>query len=231
MLLDFNLAYDPADFGIGSEQIGGTLAYMAPEHLEAVIERKAGRIDHRADLYSLGLVLLEAVGFPPKAAADATAGEAPYRYLEHRRSGPPEPRRGVRTIPPALRAVLRRCLEPDPADRYDSAAELAADLQAVADSAPLRFAHEPMASRMAGWARRNRVRMAVAIPILVFLVELLVRMDASRESEVRRMFCSVANGSSSVTAPGRGPTEVGRRAGRGLAGSARPEGRRPRTAR
>ena len=39
--------------------------------------------------------------------------------------------------------MIRRCLEPDPADRYALAAELAADLQAVADDAPLCFAREP----------------------------------------------------------------------------------------
>ena len=53
--------------------------------------------------------------------------------------------------PAGARAVIRRCLEPDPADRYRSAAELAADLQAVADDLPLAHAREPLpAGRSAG---------------------------------------------------------------------------------
>ena len=50
-------------------------------------------------------------------------------------------------VPAALGAVIRRCLHPNPADRYALAAELAADLRAVADNGPLRFAREPEPSR------------------------------------------------------------------------------------
>ncbi len=188
MLLDFNLAHDPADLNAKSGRIGGTLAYMAPEHLEALIEQKAGPIDHRADLYSLAIVLLEAVGFPPIAppAEAKTAAATSFRYLEARRSGPPETHDGGRSIPPAFQAVLRRCLAPDPAERYDSAAELAADLQAVADATPLPFTREPMASRVAGWARRNRLRMAVATPIIAILIGFTAAWFQTQADRVRR---------------------------------------------
>ncbi len=196
MLLDFNLAHDPSDLSARSERIGGTLVYMAPEHLEALIEHKAGQIDHRADLYSLGLVLLEAIGFPPigQTSETPTAAGAPFRYLEDRRSGPPAIREGVRSIPAAFEAVLRRCLAPDPAQRYDTAAELAVDLQAVADDAPLRFSREPMASRVAGWVRRNRLRMAVAVPIIAIVIGFTAAWFQTqadrvrRESEVRQLY-------------------------------------------
>src|SRR5262249_12403278 len=92
-----------------------------------------------------------------------------------------------RSVPPAFRAVLRRCLAPDPADRYASAAELAADLQAVADAAPLRFTREPMASRVAGWIRRNRPPVAVAAPIFPALLVFAIARDR-RASLARRSF-------------------------------------------
>ena len=90
--------------------------------------------------------------------------------------------------------MLRRCLAPDPDDRYDTAAELAADLQAVADAAPLRFTREPMASRMAGWARRNRLRIAVALPVIAISIGftaawLHTQADrVRRDAEVRHLF-------------------------------------------
>ena len=63
--------------------------------------------------------------------------------------------------------MIRRCLEPDPADRYALAAELAADLQAVADDAPLCFAREPEPSRTLRRAWRNRRVLASALGVLV----------------------------------------------------------------
>ena len=63
--------------------------------------------------------------------------------------------------------MIRRCLEPEPRDRYQSAAELAADLQAVADDLPLAHAREPWPSRAAGWVRRRRRRLAAAAVILL----------------------------------------------------------------
>src|SRR4029079_17314617 len=58
MLLDFNLAEDARAGGPGAAAVGGTLGYMAPEHLEAY--RGSPRaVDARSDLYSLGVILFE----------------------------------------------------------------------------------------------------------------------------------------------------------------------------
>ena len=54
-----------------------------------------------------------------------------------------------------MQAVVERCLAPDPDDRYQSAAELTADLQAVADDLPLAYAREPFWSRFARRLRRT----------------------------------------------------------------------------
>jgi tetratricopeptide (TPR) repeat protein len=67
----------------------------------------------------------------------------------------------------ALEAVIRKCLAPEPADRYPSAARLAADLQAVADDGPLRCAREPQPARALRWAARNRRPIALAAAALL----------------------------------------------------------------
>jgi serine/threonine protein kinase/Tfp pilus assembly protein PilF len=177
MLLDFNLAQGPRVEPPGAYPagLGGTLAYMAPEHLEALAE---GRLDHdevdaRSDLYSLGVVLFECLArasrtlpLPSRSVALGMA-EAMLRSAEERRARVPRLRDTHPDVPAALEAVVHRCLEADPTDRYASAAELAVDLQAVADDGPLRFAREPLPSRTVRWVRRHRGRLLVAVPLLV----------------------------------------------------------------
>ena len=77
---------------------------MAPEHLEALIEREAGRIDHRADLYSLGLVLLEAVGFRTyrPGRRDAKGRGSPVPVSGGQAIGPARDPRGRPIDPPGL---------------------------------------------------------------------------------------------------------------------------------
>ncbi|QEH33598.1 Serine/threonine-protein kinase PknK [Aquisphaera giovannonii] len=164
MLLDFNLARDgrPGDGGHGAEvAFGGTLDYMAPEHLEALADEASEGVDSRSDIFSLGVLLYEAVAgvkpyAPPRKnlpiydsllrAASDRRKECPVRFPE----GLPSP------VPASLAAVIRRCLEPEPADRYRGAGELAADLRAVADDLPLPHAREPFLSRLGGRLRRHR---------------------------------------------------------------------------
>ncbi len=100
----------------------GTPAYMAPEQAAA-----DPHVDHRADLYSIGVVAYEMLaGRTPFAAASPQAmlaahiTQAPDPLEQHRRS-----------VPPALSAVVMRCLEKHAADRWQSAAEVSAQLESI----------------------------------------------------------------------------------------------------
>ena len=159
MLLDFNLAGEPwaERKAFEPDNLGGTLAYMAPEHLEAVSIGEDDRLDARSDVFSLGVLLFEAVTgsrpfLPPMGNS---VPEALERAARDRRGEPPRLRDDNPEVPAALERVIRRCLAPDPDDRFPNAAELAADLQAVADDSPLKSTREPFPIRAARRARRS----------------------------------------------------------------------------
>ena len=197
MLLDFNLAQSrrPDHPAEPAQVVGGTLAYMAPEHIEALLGGGPDRVDRRSDLYALGMVLREALTSrsAPVSSREAIGLAGLRRVLEERQAGLARLREEKPEVPPALDAVISRCLAPDPSSRYAAAADLADDLQAVADDGPLRHAVEPQPSRGLRWAWRNRKRLALTIPIALVLAGLgaianqaqILRVRAEERAERR----------------------------------------------
>src|SRR5262249_22322756 len=153
--------------------VGGTLAYMAPEHLEALAEGGSSQVGSRSDLYALGVVLFDCLVRGTRSFAlpskSMTMTEALRRAAEARRGGAPRLRATRPDGPRAREGVGRRCRAPERGDRYAWAAQLAADLQAAADDGPLRFAREPIPSRCVRWTRRNRRRLVVAAVLVLAL--------------------------------------------------------------
>ena len=150
-LLDFGLAKHapgtgPADLTtIGV--IVGTVQYMAPEQI-------AGRqVDARADIFALGTVMYEMLtgkkcfdGLPrPDVGLNPGAVEVPAPRIE----------------PPAVDRIVRKCLATDPDDRWQSAADLATELEWVARPGDPQSATAP--------TRRSRVREIVAWSLVAVL--------------------------------------------------------------
>ena len=133
MLVDFNLALRPLAVSRGSADLfGGTLAYMAPEHLAAFNPADPTgpeAVGAAADLYALGLVLYEMVAGRPAFDALPAAGSP----LEVLAALVAQRRRFVLTIPvpcpPSLRQTIEHCLHPDPAGRCALGTELSAALE------------------------------------------------------------------------------------------------------
>jgi serine/threonine protein kinase len=129
-LLDFGIAktFDENTELTATGLMLGTPQYMAPEQV------MGGAIDHRTDLYALGVILYQMlIGEVP-----FTATSAPARLMKHVNDvpDPPSRRRPDLHIPAGLEAVALRCLEKDPARRFQSADEFAAALErAAADDA------------------------------------------------------------------------------------------------
>ena len=100
----------------------GTVAYMAPEQL------LGGTIDHRVDLFALGVVLYEMVAARLPFTGD-TITEVSDRILHH------EPEALARfnyATPPELEQIVRKALQKNPAFRYQSAREMYIDLHQLA---------------------------------------------------------------------------------------------------
>lgn len=195
MLLDFNLAREVnLDAAAAEEAVpGGTLDYMAPEHIEEMIEGISDGVGVRSDIFGLGVLLFEAImgerPYPPPRGA-ATAIELLHRAAQDRRAGAPRLRTRRPEVPGALEAVIRRCLLPDPSGRYASAADLAADLQAVADDRPLKHAHEPWPDRTVRWFRRHRRSIAALAPVVVATV-LAAGLALNARDDRERLFAKV----------------------------------------
>ena len=124
-ILDFGLAklLDPAT-GEAHEDMG-TPDYAAPERYQA-----GTAIDHRSDIYSMGIILYEMlVGKVPRESAGLPAGMAP-------------------AVSQALDAVIQKCTRTDLSVRYQSAAEIKADLAKVEKKVEQELLKSPDAARL-----------------------------------------------------------------------------------
>ncbi len=168
VVMDFGLAkiFDSDDGATRSGAILGTPSYMSPE-------QAAGRnslISTRSDVYSLGAMLYEMLsGRPPFREAN------PLDTLVQVIEGEPTLlRQLVATIPRALELICCKCLEKDPARRYASAAELAADLTRFLQGDPVEAHHGGAWQSVERWVRRQpslAVHLA-AISCVVVIVQL-----------------------------------------------------------
>ena len=129
-LIDFGLTgRDTGTAEPGSDAAVGTLLYASPEQA-GMLTRP---VDQRSDLYSLGVVLYECLaGTPPFVGSDV--GEL---LRAHAVMPPPDLLRRAPDTPPALAAIVATLLAKEPDDRYQTAADLTADLRALVAGAPV----------------------------------------------------------------------------------------------
>jgi len=134
-ITDFGIARGEAGTDLDEDltstgTIVGTAKYLAPEQV------MGGVVDARTDVYALGLVLYEALCGRP-----AFEGATDLATALARTQGAPVPPRHVRVdVPRDVEAVVLRALAQDPADRYQTAAELRTALLSVA---PAEHGHTP----------------------------------------------------------------------------------------
>jgi serine/threonine protein kinase/tetratricopeptide (TPR) repeat protein len=119
---DFGLAKSFEQSAVGMTKTGafvGTPRYMSPEQVEGK------PADQRSDLYAYGLILYEMLTGDVPFTGDSTL-KVMYQRIQER---PKNPKQLKPEIPAWVARIVMRCLERDPADRYQNAYEILADLQ------------------------------------------------------------------------------------------------------
>lgn len=146
---DFGLARLQSDVRLTrTGELIGTARYMSPEQALG----RSNLVDHRADVYALGATLYELLALRP--LFDSSDRQELLRQIAVM---DPRPLRQVApNVPAELETIIQKALAKEPAERYASAAELAADLQAFAEDRPIRARPPTVAQRIARWSRRHR---------------------------------------------------------------------------
>ena len=187
LLLDFNLAADTKlRVHASAALVGGTLPYMAPEHLEAFRDGDA-TVDARSDVYSLGVILFELLtGRHPFPFRRGMVDEVLPAMIADRLGPVADARRANPSVTPAVASIVARCLAPDPAQRYQSASELQEDLRRQLDHLPLKHAADPsVRERARKWARRHP-RLTSTTALAAFSVVLIAGVVAGYNERQRR---------------------------------------------
>jgi len=130
VVTDFGIAEAATNYtaATGTTVYVGTPKYMSPE------QARGQRVDHRSDIYSLGVTLYEmATGQPPFTGRDWF--ELGRKHIEDL---PPLPRERNPDLDKGIERIILKCLQKIPSDRYQNADELGGDLTAVATAAAQR---------------------------------------------------------------------------------------------
>jgi serine/threonine-protein kinase len=137
-VMDFGIARAVSDAQATmtqTAQVIGTAQYLSPE------QARGERVDHRSDLYSVGCLLYELLTGRPPFTGDSPVAIA----YQHVRENPVPPSRVDPELPGWADAIVLKAMAKDPADRYQSAAEMRSDIQRAMSGYPVAAQVQPIA--------------------------------------------------------------------------------------
>jgi len=122
-ILDFGLAKILEDVISLQTRSMGTPFYVSPEQI--IGDQNVLPIDHRADIYSLGVTMFELI----TGTLPFTKGDVSYHHIH---TPPPSPSSVMQgALPPEVDSVILKCLAKEPDKRYSRALEIAKDLNSI----------------------------------------------------------------------------------------------------
>lgn len=175
-----------ADFGLArrlenalavdNDEVSGTPAYMAPEQAQV----RAHKLTAATDIWGLGAILYELLtGRPPFRAE--TARDTVNLVLQGQVRAP---RRWEPSLPLDLQAIVLRCLNRDPAERYPSARALADDLSRFVEGRPVQARPLNAPQKVWRWARREpKLATAAGCAVAALVIGLVAATTQWRRAE------------------------------------------------
>ena len=159
---DFGLAQIQGEAGVSATgDVVGTLRYMSPEQAYA----KRVVVDHRTDIYSLGVTLYELLTL--QRAFDGANRVEVLRKIAF--DDPAPPRQLNKRIPIELDTIVMKAMAKSPDQRYQSASELAADLRRFSNSEPILAKPLGRLDYAKKWCRRHKSLVSSMMVVLAFI--------------------------------------------------------------
>ena len=160
---DFGLAKFEEGEDLSRSQVIGTLRYMAPERFKGVSDR-------RGDIYALGATLYELLTLRP-----AFDGKDQLQLIRRIETEEPEPLRKIeKRIPADLETIVLKALAKTPADRFDTAAEMATELRRFVENRPIKSRPIPTYQHVWRWCKREPGLAAVSIAAAAMTIVLAI---------------------------------------------------------
>jgi tetratricopeptide (TPR) repeat protein/serine/threonine protein kinase len=174
-ITDFGLAQIKTEDGLTmTGDLVGTICYMSPE--QALGKRVT--LDHRTDIYSLGVTLYELLTLEA-----AFPGHNREELLSRIAFEEPRPiRRLNKAVPAELATIVSKAIEKNPGDRYATAQELADDLRCWLEDKPIQARRPTLRQRALKWSRRHKGIVASGVLIAMILVSCIGWIGGERRA-------------------------------------------------